>query len=80
MIAGELAGAVHRGPGSTYTPITMVHATLQPGARLHLPWRADFNALAYVLSGSGTFGRVGEGSEAARAHGASSRSSGRATR
>ena len=27
-----------------------------PGARLSLPWPADFNALAYVLSGSGTVG------------------------
>ena len=26
----------------------------RPGARLELPWRPDFNALAYVLAGSGT--------------------------
>jgi redox-sensitive bicupin YhaK (pirin superfamily) len=53
-----IAGAVgdHRGPGSTHTPITMVHATLQPGAQLRLPWRPDFNALAYVLNGQGAFG------------------------
>jgi quercetin 2,3-dioxygenase len=54
LIAGEAAG--HRGPGSTYTPITVAHATLSPGARLVLPWPADFNALAYVLSGRGTVG------------------------
>ena len=54
VIAGELAG--HAGPGSTHTPITLVHATLEPGAALTLPWRADFNALAYVLSGQGTAG------------------------
>ena len=54
LIAGDLAE--HRGPGSTHTPITMIHATLNPGARLRLPWRPDFNALAYVLGGSGTFG------------------------
>jgi redox-sensitive bicupin YhaK (pirin superfamily) len=54
VIAGEVAG--HRGPGSTYTPITLVHATLAPGAELVLPWRSDFNALAYVLSGHGTVG------------------------
>ena len=54
LIAGELAG--HRGPGSTHTPITMVHTTLHPGARLHLPWRPDFNALAYVLGGRGGVG------------------------
>jgi hypothetical protein len=54
VIAGEVAG--HRGPGSTYTPMTMVHATVAPGASLTLPWRSDFNALAYVLSGTGTVG------------------------
>jgi quercetin 2,3-dioxygenase len=54
VIAGEVAG--HRGPGSTHTPITLVHATLAPGAQLVLPWRADFNALAYVLAGHGLVG------------------------
>ncbi len=54
IIAGELAG--HAGPGSTYTPITLVHATIAPGASLTLPWRKDFNALAYVLGGTGTVG------------------------
>jgi redox-sensitive bicupin YhaK (pirin superfamily) len=58
VIAGEVAG--HRGPGSTYTPMTMVHATVSPGALLRLPWRKDFNALVYVLSGAGSVGpRVG---------------------
>jgi len=54
VIAGELGG--HTGPGSTYTPMTMVHATLAPGASMTIPWRRDFNALAYVLSGRGTVG------------------------
>ncbi|SHL24390.1 hypothetical protein SAMN05443637_12233 [Pseudonocardia thermophila] len=54
LIAGELAG--HTGPGTTFTPITMIHATLAPGAGLRLPWRRDFNALVYVLSGAGTAG------------------------
>jgi redox-sensitive bicupin YhaK (pirin superfamily) len=54
LIAGDLAG--HAGPGSTHTPITLVHATVSPGATLSLPWRADFNALAYVLGGRGTVG------------------------
>lgn len=54
LIAGDLGG--HRGPGSTYTPISIVHATVQPGAALDLPWRADFNALVYVLAGRGTVG------------------------
>jgi redox-sensitive bicupin YhaK (pirin superfamily) len=54
VIAGEIAG--HSGPGSTYTPMTMVHATIAPGASLTLPWRSDFNALVYVLAGQGTVG------------------------
>ena len=32
VIAGELAG--HKGPGVTYTPITYLHATVAPGAKL----------------------------------------------
>ncbi|UED85414.1 pirin family protein [Streptomyces profundus] len=54
VIAGELDG--HAGPGATHTPITLIHATLAPGAELTLPWREDFNALAYVLAGRGTAG------------------------
>jgi redox-sensitive bicupin YhaK (pirin superfamily) len=54
IIAGEVAGA--RGPGSTHTPINMVHATLAPGAELVLPWPNDFNALVYLLSGRGHVG------------------------
>ncbi|MFC7218036.1 pirin family protein [Streptomyces polyrhachis] len=55
LVAGELDG--HEGPGITHTPITMIHATLSPGAELTLPWRPDFNALAYVLAGRGTVGQ-----------------------
>ena len=54
VIAGEVGG--HSGPGITHTPISLLHATLQPGAQLRLPWRADFNALGYVMAGSGTAG------------------------
>ncbi|MFG1782302.1 pirin family protein [Rhodococcus oryzae] len=54
VIAGEVDG--HQGPGSTYTPISLVHATIAPGARLTLPWNPEFNALAYVLAGEGTIG------------------------
>ena len=43
VIAGEVAG--HRGPGITYTPISLAHVTVSPGARLVLPWPRDFNAL-----------------------------------
>ena len=54
VIAGEVDG--HRGPGVTHTPITVLHATLEAGAQLRLPWRPGFNALGYVLAGSGTVG------------------------
>jgi len=57
LIAGELGG--HQGPGATHTPITLLHATVTPGAQITIPWRQDFNALAYVLNGNGTVGAEG---------------------
>src|SRR6186713_2884207 len=59
VIAGALPGPGGNelaGPGSTYTPMTLVHATLSPGARLSLPWRADYNALVYAMAGFGSVG------------------------
>jgi quercetin 2,3-dioxygenase len=58
VIAGEVDG--HRGPGSTHTPITLVHATVQPGAALALPWPSGHNALVYALAGSGVIGPDGQ--------------------
>ncbi|MGW3045800.1 pirin family protein [Kitasatospora sp. NPDC001159] len=55
VIAGEIDG--HRGPGATHTPITMIHASVSPGAQVTLPWRSDFNALAYGLAGKGSAGQ-----------------------
>jgi redox-sensitive bicupin YhaK (pirin superfamily) len=57
VIAGDVAG--HVGPGSTHTPMAMVHATLAPGAKLELPWQVDFNGLVYVLAGQGKVGVEG---------------------
>jgi redox-sensitive bicupin YhaK (pirin superfamily) len=54
IIAGEVGG--QSGPGSTYTPMTLVHMTLSPGARVSLPWRPDYNALVYTMAGFGTVG------------------------
>ena len=54
IIAGDVGG--QSGPGSTRTPISFVHATISPGASLVLPWRPDFNAIVYGLSGRGTVG------------------------
>jgi redox-sensitive bicupin YhaK (pirin superfamily) len=51
VIAGEIAG--NHGPGSTHTPMALVHASISPGALLEFPWSPGFNALVYVLAGSG---------------------------
>ncbi len=57
VLAGTVAG--HTGPGRSQSPIGIVHATLAPGAQLELPWRAEFNALVYALSGAGSVGAEG---------------------
>jgi redox-sensitive bicupin YhaK (pirin superfamily) len=57
VIAGGVGG--HQGPGSTHTPITLIHASVSPGARLQLPWDPSFNALVYVLAGAGRVGAEG---------------------
>ncbi len=57
VIAGEIGG--HAGPGSTHSPMAMVHATVSPGASVDIPWRRDFNALVYVLGGRGSVGPEG---------------------
>ncbi len=54
LIAGSLGE--FEGPGSTHTPITLVHATIAPGAELTLPWSPGFSALIYSLSGDGFVG------------------------
>ncbi len=54
VIAGDVAG--HAGPGITHTPIALLHATVQPGADLRVPWPVDFNALVYVMAGRGVAG------------------------
>jgi redox-sensitive bicupin YhaK (pirin superfamily) len=57
VIAGSVGG--NDGPGSTHTPMTMVHATIEAGSRLEMPWNVDYNALVYVLNGSGAVGNEG---------------------
>ncbi len=54
VIAGTLGDTA--GPGSTYTPITILHVTLMPGGTITLPWNKDYNALTYILAGEGTVG------------------------
>jgi quercetin 2,3-dioxygenase len=71
VIAGEIAG--HKGPGVTHTPISLLHATVNPGGELRLPWRREFNGLVYVLAGRGSVGArrasIGTGQLAAFAEG-----------
>ena len=57
IIAGNVGE--HRGPGSTHTPMALMHATVSPGALLELPWNRGFNALVYILAGSGRVGSEG---------------------
>ena len=57
VLAGEIDG--HKGPGTSFTPITVAHISVAPGASVSLPWNPMFNALAYVLAGSGSVGEDG---------------------
>ncbi len=54
LIAGSLGE--FSGPGSTNTPITLAHITMQPGSEVTLPWNPAFNAMAYALTGEGFAG------------------------
>ncbi len=54
ILAGSVDG--HRGPGISHTPLAITHVSVAPGASALIPWREDFNALAYLLAGSGTVG------------------------
>ena len=57
IIAGQVGPFT--GPGSTHSPMTMVHATLAPGAQAIVPWPVEFNCLVYVLGGRGAVGAEG---------------------
>jgi redox-sensitive bicupin YhaK (pirin superfamily) len=54
VIAGEYKGA--RGPAHTFTPITMLDATLPVGATLPIALPSTYNALAVVSKGRVTAG------------------------
>ncbi|MFB6807394.1 pirin family protein [Streptomyces sp. NPDC056387] len=51
VIAGSALGVT--GPFDTQVPVTVVHASIAPGASAQLPAPAGRNAAVYVLSGSG---------------------------
>lgn len=71
IIAGSLGES--SGPGSTHTPISLVHVSLLPGGQLTLPWNPRYNALTYVLAGQGAVGLdrqpIGEGQMAVHVDG-----------
>ena len=71
VIAGSLGES--SGPGSTHTPISLVHVSLLPGGQLSLPWDPRYNALTYVLAGQGAVGLerqpIGEGQMAVHVDG-----------
>lgn len=55
VIAGDIGG--HIGPGVTHTPISIIHASVNPGTSLELEWEGTFNAIGYVLAGNGYAGK-----------------------
>ena len=57
-LTGRIGDA--EGPGSTHSPITLAHATIEPGAQLVVPWDPRYCAMAYALSGSGRAGEEGQ--------------------
>jgi len=63
VLAGEIEG--HVGPGESFTPITILHVSVSPGASVSIPWNPMFNALAYVLAGVGSVGEESAFSQSA---------------
>lgn len=54
VLAGDFAGL--SGPGISHTPLSIVHVSIPPAVSIDFPWPSNFNALVYVLSGSGFLG------------------------
>lgn len=54
VVAGEVDG--RGGDVDPITPITYVHASVEPGARVELPAPAGHTAIAYLVGGSARFG------------------------
>jgi len=57
VVTGELQG--RRSPVQTLTPTLILHASLEPGAGLHVPVPEDWDVLAYPFAGEGRFGHEG---------------------
>lgn len=54
ILAGTIDG--HKGPGISHTPLAIGHLTIAPSAQVRIPWSENFNALVYILAGTGTAG------------------------
>jgi quercetin 2,3-dioxygenase len=66
VVAGDVFGV--RGPVETHSPIVYLHVTLEPGASLDVPVPDGQHAMAYVISGAGTFGADGDGKSVGEAN------------
>ena len=55
IIAGTV-DTTTKGPGLTNSPINLFHASVNRSCSMEMSWPANFNALAYVLSGIGYVG------------------------
>ncbi|MFC4334271.1 pirin family protein [Salininema proteolyticum] len=54
VIAGRIGE--YEGPGSTFSPINLVHLSLAPGAQVRVPWVPGWSGMAYSLHGDGFVG------------------------
>jgi redox-sensitive bicupin YhaK (pirin superfamily) len=55
IIAGEALG--EKAVIETHTPIMYLHFAVKPGGVVNQPVASDYNAFAYIVDGSGIFGR-----------------------
>jgi quercetin 2,3-dioxygenase len=67
VIAGEVAG--HTGPGSTFTPMTMIHATVAPGATVRLPWQPIRTGQSALFGPGDTITVAANGTQESRLNG-----------
>ena len=72
VLAGQYTPQ-YAGPGISHTPLTITHITVPAGVTTEIPWPVKFNALAYILSGTGSVGPdhhpISEGQLAGRGNG-----------
>jgi redox-sensitive bicupin YhaK (pirin superfamily) len=57
VLAGSIDG--HASSGISHTPLAIAHATVASGSALAVAWPSEWNALVYVLAGTGALGADG---------------------